>query len=255
MIRAVRNAVLIGLVTVSALGCSSRSEGGERRDRDKPAATAPAAGGGGGAGGASAGTREVFTDIYGKAVWGTNAEGVGNSGTGSTLAATTVYRAFLQQFVRDHAIRSVVDAGCGDWEFSQAIDWTGIDYRGFDIVEAVVARNKQRHARPGIQFFVGNIVEDDLPAADLLLSKDVLQHLTNQQVQAFLTRQLARYKHVLLTNGTDAQTLTAANTDIAVGGYRPLDLTRPPFSVSGLKVLTYWDGNHMHQILHIARAN
>ena len=35
-----------------------------------------------------------------------------------------------QQFLKDNAIRSVVDAGCGDWEFSQAIDWTGIDYKG-----------------------------------------------------------------------------------------------------------------------------
>lgn len=237
--------ILLGLMALWSLGCSSRGEGGER----KPAAPLPAA-----ELGAPAHARDVFTDIYGRGTWGKGDAGVGTSGTGSTLQATVVYRAFLQQLMKDHAIRSVVDAGCGDWEFSQAIDWTGIDYRGFDIVESVVVQNRQRHGRPNIQFFVGNIVEDDLPAADLLLSKDVLQHLTNQQVQAFLTRQLARYKHVLLTNGIDAQTLTAANTDIAIGGYRPLDLTRPPFSLSGLKVLTYWDGLHMHQVLYVARA-
>jgi len=45
----------------------------------------------------------------------------------------------LQQFLKDNKIRSVVDAGCGDWGLSQALDWGGIDYKGYDIVEAVIA--------------------------------------------------------------------------------------------------------------------
>jgi len=58
--------------------------------------------------------QRVFADIYRHAVWGTNAQGEGNSGPGSTLRSTLVYRAFLQQFFKDNAIRSVVDAGFGD---------------------------------------------------------------------------------------------------------------------------------------------
>jgi hypothetical protein len=84
---------------------------------------------------------KVFTDIYQDKTWGTNEAGRGHSGTGSTLQATVVYRAFLQQFMKDNGIKSVVDAGCGDWEFSSAIDWRGIDYRGFDIVASLVKQN------------------------------------------------------------------------------------------------------------------
>src|SRR5689334_20558292 len=122
--RGVRSALRVGLLILSSLGCSSRDAGSERPPGPSGAAEA----------GGSASTRDVFTGIYGRGTWGTNDAGVGTSGAGSTLQATAVYRAFLQQFLKDHAIRSVVDAGCGDWEFSQAIDWTGIDYRGFDIV-------------------------------------------------------------------------------------------------------------------------
>jgi len=199
-------------------------------------------------------TAKAFGEIYTAAKWGTNQGGIGNSGTGSTQQSTAVYRALLQQFLADNHIKSVVDAGCGDWEFSHLIDWTGIDYKGFDIVPSVVAVDKQRYAAPNITFTVGNIVEDDLPAADLLISKHVLQHLPNADVQKFLTKQLAKYKHVLLTNGVDPTTMSATNgTDIEPGEYRQLDVTKPPFNVAGAKILTYWDGHHMSQVVQIDR--
>jgi SAM-dependent methyltransferase len=196
---------------------------------------------------------KVFTDIYKDKTWGANADGKGNSGTGSTLQATVVYRAFLQQFMKENGIKSVVDAGCGDWEFSSALDWKGIDYRGYDIVAALTKSNTEKYGKANIKFFTGNIISDDLPAADLIVSKDVLQHLPTKDVQAFLSKQLPKYKHALLTNGVDMNTLSGGNGDIAIGDYRPIDLARPPFNVKGTKVLTYWDGKHMHQVVHIQR--
>jgi 2-polyprenyl-3-methyl-5-hydroxy-6-metoxy-1,4-benzoquinol methylase len=196
-------------------------------------------------------TKQAFEDIYRSARWGANTKGEGNSGTGSTARSTQLYRTFLQQFLKDNEIRSVVDAGCGDWEFSSLLDWTGIDYKGYDIVEAVIAADTRKYAKPNVHFFAANIVETNLPPADLLISKHVLQHLSNRDVQKFLT-QLPKYKHVLLVNGVDRMTMSAANTDITAGDYRELDVTRPPFNVPGVKVLTYWDGMHMHQVIYIA---
>jgi SAM-dependent methyltransferase len=202
----------------------------------------------------TASTEKVFTGIYDHATWGTNTSGKGNSGTGSTIDSTIVYTTYLQRFMKEHGIKSVIDAGCGDWEFSSTIDWTGIDYKGYDIVASVIADDTKKYGTPTIQFFVGNILDPKLPAADLLVSKDVLQHLPNADVKVFL-EQLPKYKHVLLTNGTDWRTLTADNVDIALGDYRVLDLTRPPFGIAGKKVLTYDDGKHTHQVLHIARPD
>src|SRR5437870_4263480 len=69
---------------------------------------------------------EVFTEIYNQAIWGANEQGEGYSGPGSTMASTVEYRGFLQNFLKEKGIRSVVDLGCGDWEFSQNMDWTGV---------------------------------------------------------------------------------------------------------------------------------
>jgi SAM-dependent methyltransferase len=204
------------------------------------------------AGSETTASREAaFDDIYKSATWGTNAAGVGNSGFGSKLQTTLLYRTFLAQMMKDLKVQSVVDAGCGDWEFSQAIDWTGIDYKGYDIVPAVVEHDKQTYGKPNIQFFNADIIETDLPPADLLISKHVLQHLPNADVQKFLTKQLPKYKYIVLTDGVRRDTLSSTNPDIKPGQYRPLDLTQPPFNVHGAKVLSWWDGVDMHQVLFI----
>ncbi len=225
----------------------------------EPAApAAPVAPAAPGAASSTEATKEVFDSIYASGTWGTGSGGAGTSGSGSTLEATAPYRAFLQQFMKDNHITSVVDAGCGDWEFSQAIDWTGIDYKGYDIVDSVVAADKAKYGKPNIQFVTANIVDTDLPPADLLICKEVLQHLPNADVAKFLA-QLPKYKHVLIMNAVNPVALTAKNNDITldqvkVGGYRNLDITRPPFNIPGIKILTYWANRAMHQVVYVARG-
>ena len=193
---------------------------------------------------------KIFNHIYKTSYWGNNQAGQGHSGFGSTVDATLIYRTFLQDFLKVNNIQSVVDAGCGDWEFSQAIDWTGIDYKGFDIVEDVIKANIEKHSAPNVSFAVANIVKDPLPKADLLIVKHVLQHIPNAEVHQFLP-QIHKYKHVLLINSVDPKTLSGNNKDTTVGGYRHLDLTRPPFNLRGNKVLAYTDELNAHLALHL----
>ncbi len=241
-----RYAVLLVLVTIT--GC--RREPARRTETADPRPVAAV----GTAPPAAPDTKTAFDGIYRDAVWGRNEAGVGNSGTGSTLTSTAAYRTYLQAFLAERKIVSVVDAGCGDWEFSKEIDWTGIEYKGFDIVDRVVDQNRRRHGKPNIQFFAGNIVDDDLPPADLLVCKHVLQHLPTKDVQTFLRKQLPKYKYALITNGVDAHTARANYTqDIAPGGYRALDITKPPYAIPGAKVLAWNDGHHDHEVILVVR--
>ncbi len=192
----------------------------------------------------------AFGDIYKDAAWGTNAEGVGNSGSGSLARTTHLYRVFLRQFMKDHEVRSVVDAGCGDWESTHLVDWTGIDYKGYDVVPSVIEANRTKYGKPNIQFFAGDVVSTDLPAADLLIVKHVLQHLPNAAVTKFFA-QLPKYKHVLITSTVGPRTFAGDNREIDAGAFRTFDPTRPPFGLPGLKLLTYWDGYMMQQVVYI----
>lgn len=184
-------------------------------------------------------TEEIFTDIYETKYWGADSKGKGTSGIGSTQRTTEIYCPFLQIFLRGHQIRTVVDIGCGDWTFSRTMDWSGIDYTGIDIVKSVIKRDQRKYGTRAIRFIHGNGLEMDLPKADLLICKDVLQHLPNEDVQK-LTAQFHKFKYCLITNDVDPITLTSDNPQIKPGEYRLLDLSQPPFSIDGIKVLDYW---------------
>lgn len=177
-----------------------------------------------------ANTDRVFSEIYARNVWG-------GSGVGSDPERTTEYVAFLQNFLHEHGIKSVVDYGCGDWRFSQLVDWSGIDYLGFDIVAAVIEENTRRYSAPNIHF---EHVKDGvkLPRADLLICKDVLQHLPTVEVRRLLGVFKQLYSHLLITNDVAPEGQT--NTDIEAGNWRPLRLDLPPFSEPGALLLT-WD--------------
>jgi len=175
---------------------------------------------------------DTFNRIYAEGSWGKDATGKGTSGTGSTLEITREYRAFIEDFIRKQGVKSVVDAGSGDWTFSSAIDWGDASYLGVDIASDVIEAVRRKHGKGRIRFQVGDIT-DDLPAADLLISKDVLQHLSNELVHTFIENNLrkGKYKWVILTND---RTGPRQNLDIQPGGHRPIDLAAPPFEVKGL---------------------
>jgi hypothetical protein len=120
------------------------------------------------------------------------------------------------------------------------IDWSGIDYTGVDVVSAVVTRNQAQFGASNIRFQQADITgEGQLPSADLLLSKEVLQHLPNDDVAKFLSRHLHKFKYCLITNDLDPTSATSENVNIKRGAYRTLDIRRPPFNVSAELLFTY----------------
>lgn len=188
---------------------------------------------------------EAFTTVCTRRLWGGNP-----SGEGSTPENTVLYRFFLQNFLKDHNIQTVTEVGSGDWGFSKMIDWSGIQYTGYDICKELVETNQKEFGSSTIKFIHGNALRLDLPHADLLICKDVLQHLPNYEIYVIFP-QLKKFKHVLLINDVDAETLTSDNRDMFAGGFRPIDLTKPPFNLKAQKLLTFICGTSTKQVLYI----
>ncbi len=175
---------------------------------------------------------EIFNQIYIKGKWGKNESGMGHSGHGSKVENAKKYIVFINRFLTEHNIKTVVDAGCGDWQFSKYIIWDEINYLGIDISSIVINRISKKYTRENIKFQLGDITKE-LPGADLLICKDVLQHLSNKQIITFINNNLKtnRYKWVIITND---KTQSGKNIDIIPGKYRRLDLSKPPFNIKGL---------------------
>lgn len=174
--------------------------------------------------------RDAFSEIYDKNVWGKG------SGVGSETEHTREYVAALQEFIASKQIKSVVDFGCGDWQFSRHINWGDVRYQGFDVVPSVVAANTAQFSTPNISF---HLIEDGahLPAADLLVCKDVLQHLPVAQVRRYLSIFRRLYRHILITN--DVWPDTNLNVDIEPGQCRPVRIDLAPFNEASSVLLTW----------------
>ena len=160
--------------------------------------------------------KQRFERIYAHNDWGNG------SGEGSLPIYAQPYAGFLQRFLRQHDIRSVVDFGCGDWQFSKTINWTGIEYKGYDIVTPVIDENRARYQTEHITFHEVSRGLEDLPGADLLLAKDVLQHWSDESVLAFLPV-VSRYRYTLITNCVNPFGPTL-NLPIEDAGFRYLDI-------------------------------
>jgi SAM-dependent methyltransferase len=175
--------------------------------------------------------KDRFERIYADNEW------VYGSGEGSLLANAHRYVDFVERFMADRGVRSVVDFGCGDWQFSRHIRWGEAHYRGYDLVESLIATNRERFASERISFHAYAGDPHELPPADLLLVKDVLQHWPDRAIVDFLPI-LPRFRWALITNCVNHRGATV-NTDTDVGGFRFLDLRLPPFKLAATEVLAY----------------
>ena len=174
----------------------------------------------------------VFSQIYNKNLWGNG------SGWGSHELHTKGYRDFLHKFLAEKSIKSVVDLGCGDWQIARHMNWDGIQYLGIDVVGSVIEENRKNFSSGNIEFQCIDVVgEKQLPKADLIIIKDVLQHWPIKEIIEFLPK-ISSYKYALITNCILGNNL---NGDIDFGGFRPLDLHDTPFNCNCERVFSFPD--------------
>jgi SAM-dependent methyltransferase len=173
----------------------------------------------------------IFEHIYRNDLWH------GGSGPGSLPSVNRPYVRLLQSFLRSNHIETVVDLGCGDWQFSRRINWGKARYLGLDVVPHVLESNRRRFGRAAVEFTVSPEDPQDIPGADLLIIKDVFQHLSNEKVLAYV-KVFPRFKYALVTNCVQ-KSRHLMNADILDGGFRPVDLRLPPFALPMASVLQF----------------
>ena len=75
----------------------------------------------------------IFSEIYDKNLWN------GGSGPGSNPISNQLYISLLERFLTEKKISSIVDAGCGDWQFSKFINWNA----GFNLLSKNLESNSR----------------------------------------------------------------------------------------------------------------
>ncbi len=172
--------------------------------------------------------------IYEKKLWGGNTLDF-YSGQGSHLPELVdpyinVVNTFLASFEKP---LTVCDLGCGDLNVGKHLVPHAKHYIAVDIVHDLIARNRSVFRANNLEFQCLDIATDDWPAADCILLRNVLQHLSNAEVQSIVGK-LANYRYVIVTEHVPEGSF-APNKDIISGqGIRlkvdsGINLLAPPF--------------------------
>ena len=175
---------------------------------------------------------EVFQEIYDQKIWAREADDVRfTSGPGSAAAVTREYEDFVVGLIeRREDIRNIVDIGCGDFQVGGRIlarlaerggSAGGVRYIGCDIAANVVAYNQERFGREGVAFQCLDVSSEAPPAGDIVLIREVFQHLSNDTILAALANLRAVFREAVITESLFIP-CAEPNVDI-VSGYRTRD--------------------------------
>jgi len=165
----------------------------------------------------------IFTAFYQENRWGSDES---RSGVGSNLDQTVEVRRALPLLVEELGCRSLLDLPCGDFNWMRLVP-LDIDYIGGDIVAELIARNQEQYGDSRRQFLRIDLLRDPLPAADLVLCRDCLVHLSNAAVfRALRNIKAAAADYLLTTTFIDR----SQNENILTGLWRPINLQLPPFN-------------------------
>lgn len=161
-------------------------------------------------------TKAVMDQIYEQKLWGGSTFDF-YSGFGShNPEIITPYMASVTQFLKSHANNlTVCDLGCGDFNIGKHFTAHTKTYHAIDIVENLINRNKNLYQSNNLEFYCLDISKDTLPAADCVILRQVLQHLSNAEIHSILTK-LINFKYIILTEHLPVGNFTA-NKDIISG--------------------------------------
>ncbi|HUM51738.1 MAG TPA: class I SAM-dependent methyltransferase [Chitinophagales bacterium] len=190
---------------------------------------------------------DVFKDIYQNNTWQDD-ESV--SGTGSNLKQTQEIINQLPNIFKQHAVHSILDLPCGDYNWMKHVDLSDINYIGGDIVPEIINKNNQQYASSSVSFVELNLITDKLPDVDLVFCRDCLVHLSIAQIMDALQNiKKSNAKYLLTTSFTN----TKLNRDIVTGDWRPINLEIVPFNLKPIYTLvekcTEFDGMYKDKSL------
>ncbi len=187
--------------------------------------------------------REIFTNVYQNKLWGAASpedESPFYSGPGSSdpQIVDPYVDAVKRFFSSLPPKKKAVDLGCGDFRVGSRIVDTFDSYTACDVVPELLCFNQSYWRHLPVKFLAVDLVKDEIPTGDVLILRQVLQHLSNEDIVKFTQSIPPGFSYLLLTEHLPSENEFLANrdkvsgTDIRLGIGSGVVLTQPPFDMS-----------------------
>jgi 2-polyprenyl-3-methyl-5-hydroxy-6-metoxy-1,4-benzoquinol methylase len=185
-------------------------------------------------------TEQIFSKIYEEGVWGKSDDSEQKfcSGPGShddfiISSYIEAIHGFLSEF---ETKPNVVDLGCGDFNVGSQVRKQCGNYIACDIVPKLIAFNKNKFKELNVDFRVLDLTIDELPNGEIVFIRQVLQHLSNNQIKMVLPKITEKFKYLVLSEHLSNELDFEPNLDKPAGpGIRTalhsgIVISEPPFN-------------------------
>ena len=175
-----------------------------------------------------------FDRVYSKRQWAHGNKRIPGSGSGSTWKATRHIRKGLLGLIGKYDIKSILDAPCGDLTWMRHLlpifSELNVTYTGVDIVSSVIVKNK-RYESPFVKFHHLDLTSSELPRAELVFSRQAMQHLNSEDNIMFLSKLNPLWHTYFMATTYDTE--KNQNFVRVSGPYNVLNnLREPPYNLS-----------------------
>jgi len=161
---------------------------------------------------------EIFTHIHKKNRW--------KSDKTVDLELSKTLREELPQLLKKLQAKSILDIPCGTFWWLSSVDLGFLSYTGGDIVKHVIQNDTKQYANEKRRFLKLDILNDDLPKADIIFCKDLFIHLPLEDcLKSIKNIKKSGAKYFL----ADTHPSVKENKDIHTGMWRALNMNLSPF--------------------------
>ncbi len=138
------------------------------------------------------------------------------SGSGSEIRNTRIISNILPKIIKKYKIKTLFDCPCGDMNYMSKIlkrlkKNLKIKYVGGDIVKNLIINNRKKY--PMYKFIHFDIINDKISKYDLIMVKDLLNHLSFNNIKEVLSNiKKSGSKYLLLNNNKISKNKINYNT-------------------------------------------
>lgn len=196
----------------------------------------------------SSNIEDIFSNIYKKKIWG-GSKAIYYSGSGShdkkikEKYCKEIYK-FCKKFKKKP---SVLDLGCGDFSIGKSIRKYFKIYYAFDVVKSLILFNKKKFRNLNVIFKCKDATKNKLPKTDIIIIREVFQHLSNENIKKILENIKNKYKYLILTEVISISKNYVANRDQKNGPIAKrafncsgVEITKHPFNFKYKKKIGYF---------------
>lgn len=161
---------------------------------------------------------QIFGTIYEKGKWGNDKSRKFHSGSGShNSTLVEPYIKSLRELFSEQGLGlSVADVGCGDFIVGIQTVELFKSYYAIDVAPKLIQFHQKNISRDNLTFMHLDVTTNKLPNVDIVIARQCLQHLSNNQILKFISNLPNDLRYLIISEHLPSSSFQP-NIDIQTG--------------------------------------